>query len=153
MVLTWLEEGERICATFDVTDPQRLQDCCLFLCEAMRLPEDGLADTELGNGDVIIGFDIGSMFRVLASQMWDAGFQVPPRFWLRTPGLIDIYDQLLPSPLRNGFDLLGLLQFHQPRILPLQERYGLQVSRHLGSAQQAADTALALAAVSGLLEY
>lgn len=60
---------------------------------------------------IFVGFNPKELFVSVAMILLRDGITVPTRFWRHNPGLVDIYETLVPGDLRNGFTTASLLAF------------------------------------------
>jgi len=72
---------------------------------------------------LFVGINIRALFRSLAAMAWHESISLPVRFWHDTPGLLDVYgdvvpernlstpDHAVPANLQNGFGLGSLMEF------------------------------------------
>lgn len=84
---------------------------------------DGMALGPVRAEHLFVGLNICTLFRSLAAMAWHESIRLPVRFWHDTPGLLDVYgdvvpernlatpEHAVPADLQNGFGLGSLMEF------------------------------------------
>jgi len=60
---------------------------------------------------IFASFNTKELFVSCAAVLWREGVRVPRRFWRNPPGIVEIYETLVPGALRDGFGTDSLLLF------------------------------------------
>ena len=100
---------------------------------------------------VFIGLNIKELFSSVAACLWRSeGKLVPKRFWRHTPGVVEIYETLVPGDLRKGFDVGSLLAYAGSEVVPPELQHLARSGQPLGSAGERARVAWTLASFAQL---
>jgi len=100
---------------------------------------------------IFIGLNIKELFCSVAACLWRSeGKRVPKRFWRHTPGVVEIYETLVPGDLRKGFDVGSLLAYAGSEVVPPELQHLARSGQRLGSAGERARVAWTLASFAQL---
>lgn len=114
--VVWLKDGKEL--RFSPDDMEGLLAELCDVGEFSNQPATGGDPAHL-----FVGINIKPLFMSLAAMAWRNGTRLPLRFWYQTPGLFDIYSDIVPerrlgapsfdtpADLQNGFGLLSLMEF------------------------------------------